>query len=113
MAQEARRLATGSMAQVRSRVTEGWRFPSLLRVQTAPGVHSAYYKMNTGGQRWLSIGLATLPFPSAVAVIHRYVHPCMHIPHGLSWPITWIPFTMVFLCENVQFFFNICFLQSL
>ena len=33
---------------------------------------------------------------------HRYVHPCIHIPRGPSWPIMWIPFTIVFLCENVQ-----------
>ena len=49
-AQAARCLVTGSTAWVRSRVSEGWRFSSLLHVQTAPGVHSAYYKMNTGGK---------------------------------------------------------------
>ena len=45
--QAARRLATGSTAWVRSRVLEGWRFSSF-HIQTAPGVHSAYYKMSTG-----------------------------------------------------------------
>ena len=35
--------------------------------------------------------------------IHRYVNPCIHIPRGPSWPIMGISFTMVFLCENVQF----------
>ena len=48
VAQAARRLATGSTAWVLSRVSEGWRFSSLLRIQTDPGVHSAYYEMNTG-----------------------------------------------------------------
>ena len=48
MAQAARRLATGSTARVRSRVSEGWRYSSLLRMQTAPGVHSASYKMSAG-----------------------------------------------------------------
>ena len=43
-------LATGSTARIRSRVLEGWRFFSLLRIQTAPGVHSAYYNMSTGGK---------------------------------------------------------------
>ena len=47
MAQAARRLVTGSTARVRSRVSEGWRFSSL-HIQTAPGVHSAYYKMSAG-----------------------------------------------------------------
>ena len=49
VAQAARRLATGSRAQVRSRESEGWRFSSLLHVQTASGIHSAYYKMSTRG----------------------------------------------------------------
>ena len=44
VAQAARRLATGWKV----RVSEGWRFFSLLRVQTGPGVHSAFYKMSTG-----------------------------------------------------------------
>ena len=48
VAQAARRFATGSITRVRSRVSEGWRFSSLLRIQTAPGVQSAYYKMSTG-----------------------------------------------------------------
>ena len=48
MVQAARRSATGSAARVRSRVSEEWRFSSLLRIQTAPVVHSAYYKMSTG-----------------------------------------------------------------
>ena len=46
----------------------GGDFSSLLRVQTGPGVHSASYKMSTGGKRRPSVGLATLPLPSAVAV---------------------------------------------
>ena len=48
MAQAARRLVMGTAARVRSRVSEGWRFFTLLRTHTAPGVHSAYYKMSTG-----------------------------------------------------------------
>ena len=67
MAQAARRLATGSTARVRSQVSEEWRFSSLLRIQTAPEVLSAYYKMSTevkaSGQR-----TTILLFPSAVAV---------------------------------------------
>ena len=31
-----------------AQVLEGWRFSSVLRVQTDPGVHSASYKMSTG-----------------------------------------------------------------
>ena len=30
------------------------------------------------------------------------MHPCIHIPHGPSWPIMGITFTMVFSCEYVQ-----------
>ena len=67
VAQAARCLATGSTARVRSQEWEGWKFPSLLRMQTAPGIHSAYYKMSTGRLRRPSVGLATLPFPSAMA----------------------------------------------
>ena len=52
VAQAARRLARGSTARVRSRVLEGWRFPSLIPIQTAPGVHSAYYKRVP--ERWTS-----------------------------------------------------------
>ena len=63
----ARRLVTGSTARVRSRVSEGWRFSSLLHVKTAPGVHSASYKMSAGG-KYGRVGLATLPHPSAVTV---------------------------------------------
>ena len=33
-----------------------------------------------------------------------YVHP---YPRGPSWSITGIPFTMVFLCENVQLAFMV------
>ena len=47
-------------------------FSSLLRVQNDPGVHYASSKMSTGGfpgdKGGASIGLATLPLPSAVAV---------------------------------------------
>ena len=39
VAQAARRLATDWTAWVRSRVSEGWRFSSLLCVQTGTGVH--------------------------------------------------------------------------
>ena len=72
VAQAARRLATGPTA----RVSEGW-LSSLLRIQTAPGVHSAYYKMSTGVK-------------AAELCIHR-----------LSWPIMGISFNIV-LCEDVQ-----------
>ena len=44
VAQAARHLATGCTARFRSPVSEEWRFSSLLRVQTGPGVHSAFYK---------------------------------------------------------------------
>ena len=37
-------LATGSTVRIRSCVLEGWRFSSLLRIQTAPGIRSAYYE---------------------------------------------------------------------
>ena len=49
VAQAARRLATGWTAWVRSRVSEGGDFSSLLRVQTGPGVHSVSCKMKTVG----------------------------------------------------------------
>ena len=49
VAQAAMCLATGSTARVRFRLSEGWRFSSVL-TQTAPGVHSAYYKMSTAGK---------------------------------------------------------------
>ena len=68
MAQAARRLVTGSTVRVRSRVSEGWRFSSVLRIQTAPGVHSASYKLSAGGLIRPSVGLATLPRPSVVTV---------------------------------------------
>ena len=49
-AQATRRLVTDTTSRVRSRVSEDWRFSSLLHIQTAPGVHSAYYKMSTVGK---------------------------------------------------------------
>ena len=48
VAHVAWRLAIGLTAWVQSWVSEGWRFSSLLPVQTAPGVHSVYYKMSLG-----------------------------------------------------------------
>ena len=48
VAQAARRLATGWTARVRSQVSKGWRFSSLPRAQTGPGVHSASYKRVRG-----------------------------------------------------------------
>ena len=42
--QEATCLATGWMVQVRSRVSEGWRF-FFARVQLGPGIHSARNKL--------------------------------------------------------------------
>ena len=50
VAQAARRSVTGSTVRVRSCVSERWRFSSLFRIQTAPRVHSAYYKMSTGSK---------------------------------------------------------------
>ena len=58
-------------AHVRSQALEGWRFPSVHRIQTDPKIHSAFYKMSTGslpGQRQPSIELATLIHPSDVAL---------------------------------------------
>ena len=47
--QVARRLATGWMAQVRSRGSEGVEIFLHSFVSRRPGFHSAYYKMSTGG----------------------------------------------------------------
>ena len=63
VAQAARRLATAPSA----RVSEGWIFSSLLRIQTAPEVQSAYYKMSTGVKA-AECGTSHPTFPSAVAV---------------------------------------------
>ena len=52
---------------------------SLLRIQTAPGVHSAYYKMSVGGKA-AEQRTSHLTFSSAVAV---YTY-CIYIPHGPS-----------------------------
>ena len=50
VAQAAMCMATGSTARVRFQVSEGWRFSLVLNTQTAPGVHSAYYKMSTASK---------------------------------------------------------------
>ena len=68
----------------------GGDFSSLLHVQTGPEVHSASYKMSTGGfprgSRRPSIGLATLPLPSAVAVNMWTLASTSPVgPHGLYW----------------------------
>ena len=41
-------LRYGLDGRVRSRVSEGWIFSSLLRVQAGPGFHSFFYKLSTG-----------------------------------------------------------------
>ena len=96
VAQAARRLATGSTA----RVSERWRFSSRLRIRTAPGVHSAYYKISTVGKGGRAQDQPFYFFLVPWLCIHRYVDPCIHIPRGPSWPIMGISFTVVFLCEN-------------
>ena len=58
----------------------GEKFSSHLRVQTDPWIHSAFYKISTHhhfsrGYRRPSVGLATLPLPSAVAVYMWTLHP--------------------------------------
>ena len=58
VAQAARRLATGWTARVRK--------GGLFFTPSCPGVHSASYKMST--VLATSVGLATLPLPSAVAL---------------------------------------------
>ena len=91
--QAARRLATGWTARVRARVSEWWRFSSLLRVQTCPGVHSASYKMSTGvfpGYRRPSVGLATLPLRNAVAA-NRLCGPLHPHPPWAFMPFKGIP----------------------
>ena len=47
--QATRSLTAGWTARVRSRVVEEWRFFFNLCVQNGPDVHSASYKMSTGG----------------------------------------------------------------
>ena len=50
VAQLARLFAMGWTARVRSRGIGGGRdFSSLLRDQTGPGIHSASYKISSGG----------------------------------------------------------------
>ena len=81
VAQAARRLTRGGTTRIRSHVSEGWRFYSLLRVKTGPVVYSASYKMNTGcfprRQRRPSVGIATLPLPIAMA---EYIWTLASIP---------------------------------
>ena len=50
VAQAAMCLTTGSTARVRFRVSEWWRFSSVLNTHTPPGVNSAYYRMSTEGK---------------------------------------------------------------
>ena len=93
VARAARRLATGSTARVRTRVSEEWRFPSLLCVQTGPEVHSVSYKMSAG----VKATERRINHPTSSKCRGCvYVHPCILIPRGPSWPI------MVSLCKNVQ-----------
>ena len=59
-------------------------FSSLLGIQTGSWVQSASYKVSTGGKQ-PSLGLASLPLHSAVAVyMCGPLHP--H-PRGPSWPV--------------------------
>ena len=41
------------------------------------------------------MGQATLPLPSAVAAV--YVDPCIHIPHGPSWPVMGTPLHFIYI----------------
>ena len=79
VAQAAKCLATGWTA----RVSKEWRFFSLLRAQTGPGVHSVSYKMSDWGPS---------PGVTVKAVELRTSHssavdPCIHIPRGPSWTV--------------------------
>ena len=76
VAQAARRLVTGSTARVRSRVSEGWRFSSLLRIQTAPHSptltslylrHSSFYSPSVASptSQALHLRYSSLSNPSA------------------------------------------------
>ena len=68
MPQVARSLPIGQMTRVRFQVAGGY-FISVLRVQTGSGTHSAFCVPGLLWGQWQqSLGLATLPLPSAMAV---------------------------------------------
>ena len=52
--QTARYLTTDWAARIRSRVSEGLRFSSLLRVQIGPRDHSAFHKMSIRFYIWVN-----------------------------------------------------------
>ena len=62
-------------------VKRGGEFSSL-RVQTGPGVHSAFQKMS----QQPCVGLATYLF--LVPWLYIHVSPFSYIPHEPSWPVT-------------------------
>ena len=84
--QAARRLATGWTAQVRD-------FSSFLCVQTGPGVHSASFKMGTGGSSpGIKAAERRTSHPTSSSCRgYVYVNPRIHIPSGPSRPVMEIP----------------------
>ena len=56
--------------------------------QAGPGVHTASYKVSTGVRATERRTSYPTSFNSLVWV---YVDPCIHIPHGPSWPVMGIP----------------------
>ena len=84
---------------------KGWDFSLPLHVQTGPEVHSASYKMSTGG------------FPREVKAAERktshptssqcrgceYVDHCSHIHRGPSWSVMGIPLSLL-KCEMLNMY---------
>ena len=99
VAQAVRRLAMGWTARVQPQVPEGWRFSSLLRVQTGPGVHSASYKMSTGAfPRGVNVAEHRTTLVPSWQCLCVPLHP--H-PRGPSWPVMEIPLRLPYTCVTI------------
>ena len=64
----------------------GGEFSSLLHDQTGPEVHSASYKMSTGGFPW-GVKAVRRRTSHPTSSKCEYVDPCIHIPHRPSRPV--------------------------
>ena len=84
----------------------GGDFSSFVRVQTGPEIHSASYKMSTGGfPRGVKAAERRTSHPTSLQCRGcEYVVPCIHVPGGPSWPVMGIPlpFTKIDTDKNQE-----------
>ena len=93
VADEAMRLAMAWTAQVRSRVSEAWRF---FFTPWCPDWYWGTLNLLQNEYREISLGVKTAEQRTSHTTSSQcrgcqYVNPCIHIPRGPPWPVMAIP----------------------